>query len=125
MDRPRKRTSWRRKFAVALQGVGVAVRSESSFCVHLFAAAAALMALVAFECRPGEWAAVLLAVGLVFTAELFNTAIEILFRGFDQPTRDRVYPALDVSAGAVLAASACAVAVGLAVFGPRLWAAAH
>ena len=120
----RGRTGWRRKFAVAFRGVGVAVRSESSFCVHAFFAAAALSALVAFECAACEWAAVLLAIGVVVAAELANTAVEILFRGFDQPTRDRVYPALDVSAGAVLAASACAAAVGLAVFGPKLWAAA-
>lgn len=124
MDSRRPRRGWRGKFAVALSGVGVAVRGESSFCVHSFAAVVAVLALVAFECPPAEWATVLLAVGLVFTAELVNTSVEILFRGFDQPTRDRVYPALDVAAGAVLAASVCAVSVGVAVFGPKLWMAA-
>lgn len=124
MERCRPRLGWRGKFAVAFRGVGVAVRGESSFCVHFVAALVAVLALVTFECSPAEWAAVLLVVGLVFTAELVNTAVEILFKGFDQATRDRVYPALDVSAGAVLAASLTAVAVGVAVFGPKLWAAA-
>ena len=121
MESRRPRLGWRGKFAVAFRGLGVAVRGESSFCVHFVATLIAVMALVTFECSPGEWAVILVVVGLVYTAELMNTAIEILFRGFDQPTRDRVYPALDVSAGAVLAASLAAVVVGIAVFGPKLW----
>ncbi|MBX6377646.1 MAG: diacylglycerol kinase [Clostridia bacterium] len=66
------------------------------------------------------WAVLALAVGLVLTAELLNTALETL--------GDRVAPgqdplvgrAKDVAAGAVLVAAGCAVAVGVAVFLPRL-----
>ncbi len=126
MDAPepsrRRRTDWRRKFAVALSGVKIAVRAESSFCVHLFFAVAAVLALVALDCTATEWALVLLCVGGVITCELMNTAIETLFRGFDAPTRDRVYPALDIAAGAVLTASLTAAAVGCVVFGRHLWA---
>ncbi len=119
-DPGRRRPSWKRKFAAALSGVRAGVQGESSFCVHIFAAACAVAALVAFGCTSAEWAAVLGVIGLVMTAELMNTALETLFRGFDQPTRDRVYVALDVAAGAVLMASAAAVAVGVAVFGKHL-----
>ena len=59
-------------------------------------------------------------IGLVLTAELFNSAVETLFRGLDEATKDRVWPALDISAGAVLLASLTAVAVGLLMFVPKL-----
>lgn len=125
MDGPaesRRRTGWRRKFAVAARGIKVAVRAESSFCVHLFFAVASVLALVALDCSATEWALILVCVGGVLACELMNTAVETLFRGFDAPTRDRVYPALDIAAGAVLVASLTAVAVGGAVFGRHLLA---
>lgn len=119
-DRRRARSSWPAKFAVAGRGLRVGVQGQSSFCVHFFFAVLAVAALAVLKCPAGDWAVVFVCVGLVFTAELMNTAIEILFRGFDQETRDRVYPALDVAAGAVLMASLTAVAVGGVVFGRRL-----
>ena len=56
----------------------------------------------------------------MLTAELFNSAIETLFRGLDEATRERAWPALDVAAGAVLLASLTAVVVGLLIFLPKL-----
>ena len=53
-------------------------------------------------------------------AELFNSAIETLFKGLTQAAQDRVYPALDIAAGAVLMASITAAVVGAIVFGRRL-----
>ena len=54
-----------------------------------------------------------MCIGLVLTAELFNSAVETLFRGLDEPTRERAWPALDIAAGAVLLASVFAAAVGV------------
>ena len=56
----------------------------------------------------------------MLTAELFNSAVETLFRGLDDATRERAWPALDVAAGAVLLASLSAIVVGVAIFGWRL-----
>ncbi len=119
-DRRRARSSWPAKFAIAGRGLRVGVQGQPSFCVHFFFAVLAVAALAVLKCPAADWVVVLLCVGLVFTAELMNTAVEILFRGFDQATRDRVYPALDVAAGAVLVASITAVAVGAVVFGRQL-----
>lgn len=110
---------WRRKFADAGRGVRLAVRTESSLRVQLLAGAAATGAAVMLRCPPVEWAVLLGCCGLVLTAELLNTAVELLFRGLPQAERDRVYPCLDVAAGAVLTASGFAVLVGLLVLGPR------
>jgi diacylglycerol kinase len=110
---------WRRKFADAGRGVRLAIRTESSLRVQLAAAAGVVAAAALLRCPPAEWAALLGCCGLVLTAELLNTAIEQLFRGLPPADRDRVYPCLDVAAGAVLTASGVAVLVGLLVLGPR------
>jgi diacylglycerol kinase len=62
----------------------------------------------------------LLCIGVVLTAELFNSAIETLHRGLDAETRERTWKALDIAAGAVLMASLTAMVVGLLVFGKRV-----
>jgi diacylglycerol kinase len=117
-DRPKR--SWRLKFAAAFRGVGVGVHGHSSFFVHFFMAALVLATAAVLRCEPWEWCVLVGCVGLVLTAELFNSAIETLFRGLDEQTKSRVWPALDVAAGAVLMASMTAAAAGLIVFGCKL-----
>ena len=112
--------SWRRKFAVAFRGIKLGVRGNSSFFVHFFFAALVLAAAGALKCELEQWCLLLGCIGLVMTAELFNSAIELLFRGLDEPTRERAWPALDVAAGAVLLASITAVVVGAIVFLSKL-----
>ena len=117
----RDRRHWRSKFSVAFQGLRVGVQGQSSFCVHLFFAVLAVAALIVLKCAAAEWCFVIGCIGFVFTTELINSSIELLFRGFDQPTRDRVYPCLDIAASAVLIASTTAVLIGVIIFGPRLY----
>ncbi len=112
--------SWRAKFADAGRGLAVTFRTQSSFRVHLLMAGTVVGVASALRCSPGEWAVLVVCVGLVLTAELLNTAVELLFRGLPQVERDRVYPCLDVAAGGVLAASVCAAVAGLLVLLPRL-----
>jgi diacylglycerol kinase len=117
---PRRRRPWRAKFKDAFRGLKFGVRGHSSFCVHFFAAALVLAAGFVFRCGWLEWCALMGCIGLVLTAELFNSAVETLFRGLDEATQDRVWPALDIAAGAVLVASLTAAAVGLLIFLPKL-----
>ena len=58
----------------------------------------------------------------VISLELINTAIELLVRGMTQERIPLVGQALDVAAGATLLAAIAAVAVGVDLFGPKLWA---
>ena len=117
---PRPPRRWRDKFAEAFRGVWLGVRGQSSFAAHVFFAAAAVAAAAVLGCGWVEWCLVVGCIGLVFTAELFNTSIEMLFKGLDPAARDRVYGCLDVAAGAVLTASLTAAVIGGVVFGRRL-----
>lgn len=113
---------WRDKFAEAVRGIRVGVRGQSSFFAHLFFAALAVAAAAVLGCGPVEWCLVVGCIGFVFTTELLNTAIETLFKGLPREAQDRVYPCLDMAAGAVLFAGVTSAVIGGIVFGRRLLA---
>jgi len=110
--RPGPGRYWRQKFGVALRGLKLGIRGHSSFSVHFFFAVLVLAAAIVLRCGLVEWCLLLGCIGLVLTAELFNSAIETLFRGLDETTQARVWPSLDIAAGAVLLASTTASLVG-------------
>jgi diacylglycerol kinase len=116
----RPRRPWAHKFGDALRGLKFGIRGHSSFFVHFFVAAMVIAAGILLQCRPLQWAVLLLCIGFVLTAELFNSAIETLHRGLDAQTRERTWKALDIAAGAVLLASITAALVGLGIFGWQL-----
>jgi len=118
---PRKQPRrWRDKFREAIRGVKLGVRGHSSFFVHFFFAALALAAALALQCGFVEWCLILGCVGLVLTAELFNSAIETLFHSLDMESKRRNRGSLDIAAGAVLIASLTAATIGLIVFSRRV-----
>ena len=113
------RRKWRAKFDDAFRGVKLGVRGHSSFFVHFFFAALTVAAGLVLRCDLVEWCLLVGCVGGVLTAELFNSAIETLVRAFDEPTRARCKPILDIAAGAVLVASGTALLIGGTVFVSR------
>ncbi|MCI0685417.1 MAG: diacylglycerol kinase [Gemmataceae bacterium] len=119
-DAAPKRRRWRAKFRDALRGLKLGIRGHSSFFVHFFVTALVLAAAGMLRCSVEQWCVLLLCIGGVLTAELFNSAIETLFRGLDEATKERAWPSLDIAAGAVLLASIVAALVGTLVFVQRL-----
>ncbi len=117
---PRARRPWRQKFGAAGRGIKLGIRGHSSFFVHFFFAALVVVAAIVLRCELVEWCLLLLCIGLVLTAELFNSALEIMFRGLDEATRERCWRCLDISAGAVLLASITTAVIGSLIFLNRL-----
>jgi diacylglycerol kinase len=113
---PRPRRSWRAKFRAAFRGVKLGVRGHSSFSIHFFFTAMVVAAAIVLRCDALEWCILLGCIGLVLIAELFNSAVETLFRSMDEATQSRAWPALDIAAGAVLLASITAAIIGGIVF---------
>jgi diacylglycerol kinase len=118
--RAKKHRRWRDKFREAIRGVKLGVRGHSSFFVHFFFAALAMAAALVFRCDWQDWCLIFGCIGLVFTAELFNSAIETLFHGLDAETKARIHGCLDIAAGSVLVASLTAAIVGTFVFGRQI-----
>jgi diacylglycerol kinase len=123
--RRKKARRWRDKFREAFRGVKLGVRGHSSFFVHFFFAALALTAALVLQCDLVEWCLVTGCIGLVITAELFNSTIETLFHGLDADTKDRIQGCLDIAAGAVLVAGLTAAIIGLLIFGRHILAMMH
>jgi diacylglycerol kinase len=117
-SRPKRR--WKAKFGDAVRGLKIGIRGHSSFFVHFFFSALVLAAAGILRCALEQWCLLLLCIGLVLTAELFNSALETLFRGLDEVTKEKTWRCLDISAGAVLMASVVAIVIGAAVFVNRL-----
>ncbi|MCM2369540.1 diacylglycerol kinase family protein [Aporhodopirellula aestuarii] len=113
--------SWTDKFRVAFSGLFWAVRDQSSFHVHLSVTAAVLVLAGLLQLPSWQWAALILAIGLVMTAELLNTAIELLVAVIHPEHDPRVGRALDVAAAGVLFASLTAVAIGVLILGPAIY----
>jgi diacylglycerol kinase len=114
MNRP-----WLHKFADAFRGLRRAVRSQTSFAVHLTVAAAVVVAAAVLQVSLVEWCLLIGAIGFVITAEVFNTAIESLARAHDVGRHPRIRDALDMASAAVLVASITAAGIGVVVFGTR------
>jgi diacylglycerol kinase len=117
----RPRRPWRAKFGDAFRGCKLGVRGHSSFSVHFFCAALVLASAWMFRCDLLQWCVLLGCIGMVLTAELFNSAIEALFHGQDEDVKRRNKAALDIAAGAVLVASIFAAIIGSLIFLARLW----
>jgi diacylglycerol kinase len=109
-----------RSFSFAGQGVWHAVRTQRNMRVHLLAAAAAVVAGLILRISAVDWACVFMAIGLVLTAEALNTVVEALADLCTREFHPLAKIAKDTAAGAVLISSVAALAVGIAVFLPRL-----
>lgn len=103
-------------FSDAIQGVIHVVRWERNMRIHLFAALMVILFATVLGVTRLEMTALVLTIGLVFVAELFNTAVEELV---DLVTPD-YYPLAglikNISAGAVLISALTAAGVGYLVF---------
>jgi diacylglycerol kinase len=116
VEAPRRRRSWRRKFHAAFKGLKLGIRGHSSFFVHFFFTALVVAAAIVLHCDVTDWCILLGCIAMVLVSELFNSALETLFKGLDGATKERTRPALDIAAGAVLMASIAASIIGALIF---------
>ena len=71
--------------------------------------------------KPVEWALIVLAVAIVWTAEFINTALEAVVDLASPQHHPLARVGKDVGAAAVLIASLASILIGLLVLGPPLW----
>jgi undecaprenol kinase len=102
-------------FGYALDGLRAAWRTQRNVRIQAVLALAVVVAGVVLRFTLLAWAVVALAIGLVLTAELINTAIEALVDLVSPQQHPLAKRAKDVAAAGVLAASLAALAAGLCV----------
>ncbi|MDP8911906.1 MAG: diacylglycerol kinase [Actinomycetota bacterium] len=116
----RPRPSLLESFNFAFEGIIHVLRTQRNMRIHFLAAGAVLVIAFATGVRRLELIVLLLAIAFVLIAEMINTAIEaaidVATTAFDPLAK----LAKDIAAGAVLIATANAVAVGYLVFAGKI-----
>lgn len=110
-----------RSFGPALAGMSWALKTQRNLQVHAIATVVVVFLGCWLQVAAWEWCVVLLAVGLVWAAELLNTALEVLADRVSKEREEPIRQVKDTAAAAVLVAALAALGVGWVVFLPKLW----
>ena len=104
----------------ALQGIRTFYTTQYNAKIHLGFTLAVLVAGLLLSISVTDWCLLILAMGMVWSAEAANTALEFLTDLVSPDYHPLAKKAKDVAAGAVLLASIAAALVGLLVFIPAV-----
>jgi len=107
-------------FKYAFSGLRYVVRSQRNAWIHAAITIGVLILAVLLKISLVEWGILLLAIGLVWTAEIFNTALETLVDLASPNTHPLAKIAKDTSAAAVLFSAIISVLIGLVILLPPL-----
>ena len=109
-------------FRYAFAGWWFVIRTQRNAWIHAVVSIAVVIVSFWLGLSPHEWAVIVLAIALVWTAEFLNTALEAVV---DLASPQQHYLAKvgkDVGAAAVLIAAVSAALIGFLILGPPLWA---
>ncbi len=109
-------------FTYAFKGLKLFFTTQHNSWIHLLAAFSVIAAGLFFSITKTEWLFVVVAISLVFIAEMLNTAVEFLVDLVSHEYNETAGKVKDLAAGAVLFAAMMAAVIGVLVFGPYLLA---
>ncbi len=111
-----------KSFGFAFHGLKILFKEEHNARIHLIATVCVVIAGITFKVSALEWIALVLAIGLVLSLEILNSAIENMADFISLQKHDAIKKIKDLAAAAVLIAAAAALVVGLIVFIPKVLA---
>jgi diacylglycerol kinase len=112
-----------RSFGYAFSGWWYVIRTQRNAWIHTVISVAVILVSLWLRISRTEWALIVLAIAMVWTAEFINTSLEAVV---DLASRHEQHALAqvgkDVGAAAVLIAAGASAIIGLLVLGPPLWA---
>jgi diacylglycerol kinase len=105
----------------AWAGLRALLAAEHNMYIHLALTAATILCAVVFRVRPSEAIVLIVAMALVWMAELFNTAIEKTADLISEEYHPQIKFVKDVAAAAVLVAAVAAFLIGCIIFIPKFF----
>lgn len=126
-DRNNQRKKWKNRDLVAsmefaLTGLLTAFKEERNMKKHAVSAVLVILLALLFQVSATEWLFLLLAVSLVISFEIMNSAIEnVVDLASDYHFSMLAKNAKDMAAGAVLFVSGFALLTGAIIFLPKIW----
>ncbi|MDH5379302.1 MAG: diacylglycerol kinase family protein [Cyclobacteriaceae bacterium] len=109
-----------KSFSYAFNGFKILFKEEHNSRIHLIVAICVTIAGFVYHITGFEWIALILSIGLVFSLELINSAIENLSDFVSTEQHNSIKKVKDLAAAAVLFSVITAVIVGLVVFIPKI-----
>lgn len=107
-------------FVFAWRGIRLAVKEENNMRVHFVAAIVVVVLGLYLQIALTDWAILLLVIGMVWTAEIFNSAFERLVDMVSPDFNEKAGKIKDMAAGGVLVTAIVAVIVGIIIFSKYL-----
>lgn len=111
-----------RSFRYAFHGWWFVLRTQRNAWIHAAVSIVVITLCLWLQIGAGQWATIIIAIAMVWTAEFINTALEAvvdLASQHEQHELARV--GKDVGAAAVLIAASSSVVIGMLILGPPLW----
>ncbi|AFS69940.1 MULTISPECIES: diacylglycerol kinase family protein [Exiguobacterium] len=112
--------TWWLPFVHAMNGIRQAVKEERHMKVHFLIGLIVLLVAFYLPLTSTERAILCLTVGVVLSAEMFNTAFERTVDLVTQEWHPLAKAAKDIASGAVLVLALTSIAIALCIFVPYL-----
>jgi diacylglycerol kinase (ATP) len=109
-----------RSFRFAFAGWWFVLRTQRNAWIHAVISVAVIILALWLGLGRRDWVLLVLAITLVWTAELINTALEAVVDLASPDDHRLARIGKDVGAAAVLIASCAAVIIGILILGPPL-----
>lgn len=111
----------RESFAIALKGIGYLFLYHRNMRIIFLLGILAVSTGIYYKLRGIELVALCITVTLVFMAEIFNTAIELMIDMLTEKYHTLIKLVKDIAAAVVLLASLNALAVGYILFAKKIF----
>lgn len=109
-----------KSFKYAFEGIINFFKTEHNAVLHLTSTTITIFFAIALHISATEKIVLVIVVGLVWIAELFNTAIEKMMDFISTEHHPQIKLIKDLSAAAVLISAVVAFVVGCIIFIPKL-----
>lgn len=107
-------------FKYSIQGLKYAYKYEQSMLIHVIATVCVICANVFFQVNGMEWLITLIAIGMVLSAELINSAIEAVVDLITLEEHPLAKIAKDCSSAATFVLACMAALIGIVVYVPYI-----
>lgn len=109
-----------KSFGYSIEGLKYAYKYEQSMLIHVIATICVLLANIFFQVNGIEWLITLLAIGMVLSAELINSAIEAVVDLVTLEEHPLAKIAKDCSSAATFVLACMAALIGIVVYVPYI-----
>ena len=107
-------------FKYAIEGLVSSFKTERNMKIHIMAMIIVIALGIFMKLNKIEWCIITIAIVMVISAELFNTAIETVVDMVSPQKNPQAKLVKDIAAAAVLVLAIGAAVIGIIIFGSKI-----